>query len=365
MESNNTLIETYLKQGNVLPLKKYPVFIPTWDNQPEAPVPVLTIKGSPVLTYQNISVLIAQPGYGKSSICEAILSGVVSKDAKCLGIAVRAKKALYIDCERTDYDVHASWRRMVSRVGAGYKDGAVVFMGMRMVSSLEDRKRCIEQVLTEQPDIDLLIVDGAGDLVMDTNSLQEANEVKVWMRSLTAQYALSILTTLHPNPTDNKPRGHLGSEMLREAESILCVEVNGGVRKLTTDFKHGKNRNGGSAETFFKWCEDEGMMVETTADDYMQGQGADGVVKSPCNYFTEADVIQNAVDAVMGRDAYVYADLTKRWKDYITKHHPKCRAGNNGIQDLVKALTEQGYLLKAEGAKFAVYQNANPPMLEA
>ena len=50
------------------------VFKPGWNNKPQAIKTVLSLVGTRILSPGNISVLISQPGTGKSSICEAILA---------------------------------------------------------------------------------------------------------------------------------------------------------------------------------------------------------------------------------------------------------------------------------------------------
>lgn len=357
--SGNTLIDTFISQGGTLPEKKEPIFIPTWDNEPPLPKPIIDIQSIPVLTYQNISVLIAQPGFGKSSICEAILSKVISRDAPSFGINVDSKKALYIDCERTDIDVHTSWKRMMNRANTR-ETGAVIFMGMRMIAKFSERKKVIERVLNENPEIDLLIVDGAGDLVLDTNSLMEAVELKAWLRSLTSLHALSILTTLHPNPGDNKPRGHLGSEMLREAQSILIIEKQGEIRKLTTEFKHGKNRNGTDAETFFKWGDNESMMIQATRDDFISQGKEDyqGRKKMPpIAYFEQPEAISKAIDAIVGNEALGYSDFVIKTKQYILENHPGCSSGDNAIKLWISKLVDDKMVIKKDGKRHSIYEN--------
>jgi hypothetical protein len=363
----NTLTESFLKSGGKLPEKQNNaleglIFIPTWDNEPPPLKPVIHINGNPLLTYQNLSVLLAQPGFGKSSICEAILSKVASKEADAFGMDVDIKKALYIDCERTNLDVHASWKRMMQRGKLVDETDRVIFMGMRMIARLDQRKKAIEKALNDDKDIDLLIIDGAGDLVMDTNSLMEANELKVWLRELTSRHALSILTTLHPNPGDNKPRGHIGSELLREAESILAVEKHREIRKLTTEFKHGKNRNAGAVEIYFKYCDNEGMMIRATEDEYIAQGKADYQRKEkspPMVYFAmHPSELLKLLTNVIGKDAYQYGELIKRIKEYIKEVYGGCSNGDNVIKAWISKLVDERHLIKKDGTKYSVYTMA-------
>jgi len=48
------------------------VFIPNKHNKPPILKPVISINGVGILTHQNITCIIANPGSGKTSVCEAI-----------------------------------------------------------------------------------------------------------------------------------------------------------------------------------------------------------------------------------------------------------------------------------------------------
>ena len=93
------------------------VFCPNWNNRPIQQPPIVSINGVSFLTQDNIGVLVATVGYGKSSIFESILSNVLNKDCDCLGFEVgdSVKKAMFIDIERTQFDVWDSWYRMIKR----------------------------------------------------------------------------------------------------------------------------------------------------------------------------------------------------------------------------------------------------------
>ena len=239
------------------------VFIPTWDNKPLPRKPILSINGVGILRYQNMTCIIASPGMGKSSVCESIISSVINKDCDSLGFESDVKSVLYIDFERAQEDVWNSFYRTMNR--ANIKQGETTnkanIISLRNIATAKDRKAKIEELLQEYKP-ELLLLDGIGDVVNDTNSLEQCIEAKNWVRYINAEFKTSILTTLHPNPTTLKPRGHLGSETLREAEGILAITADAdGVRTLTSNFEHGKARNGGHATTFFEWSDEDNMFV--------------------------------------------------------------------------------------------------------
>ena len=148
------------------------VFLPDWNNKPKVLPAVLTLNGSSILTHQNLTSIIAAPGFGKSSICEAILASYLNPDVDCLGFKVdpNCRGVIYIDFERTNSDVWNSFSRMCRRAGISEGQGitGVQIAGMRSIPRLDERLSAIEVLLQKYP-CSLLILDGAGDMVTDTN----------------------------------------------------------------------------------------------------------------------------------------------------------------------------------------------------
>lgn len=241
------------------------IFIPNWNNQPPALPPVLILGGQSILTHQNVTAIIAKQGMGKSSICESILVSYLNPDADCLGFNVNkdCKGVIFIDFERTTSDVWNSFYRMCRRAGIsiGANVTGVQIAGMRAIPRLAERLEAIKYLLKNNP-CTLLLLDGAGDMVTDTNDLAQAIECRIFLRELTVKYNLSILTTLHPNPNSDKPRGHIGSEIIRESEGVLIIKKSeADCRLITSDFEHGKNRNGANVNSAFKWSDEVQMFI--------------------------------------------------------------------------------------------------------
>lgn len=252
------------------------VFIPSWDNKPIDVTPILSLGGTPILTYQNTSAIIALPGVGKSSICESICSSHLSKTVDNLGFEVSeaCSGVLYVDNERTNTDVWKSFNRICRRANIPYGNeiSEVTVAGLRSVPRLDERLKVIENLLDDKQ-YGLLLIDGAGDLVTDSNDLLQAIECRIWLREITVKYKISILTTLHPNPNSNKPRGHIGSEVHRESECVLLTKkIDDDTRVITSDFEQGKNRNNANITTAFTWSENELMFISANPEDIESGK---------------------------------------------------------------------------------------------
>lgn len=259
------------------------IFVPTWDNKPEEQSAVITLENKSILSPKNTTAIIAAPGFGKSSVCEAAITSYVNRDADCLGLLVDQciNGIIYVDFERTNIDVWNSFYRIARRAGLskGQILKNVLVAGMRSIPRLAERLKALEYLLNNNP-CGLLILDGAGDMVTDTNDLPQAIECRIFLREITVKYNLSILTTLHPNPGTLKPRGHIGSEILREAESVLVIKNFDNYRILTTDFEHGKNRNNSTASSAYSWNDEDKMFVSVDlADIETEKAGAKDLAK--------------------------------------------------------------------------------------
>jgi hypothetical protein len=273
------------------------IFIPDWDNRPAELPPVLTLGGLSILTHQNITAIIAKQGMGKSSNCESILASFLNPNADCLGYKVNedCNGVIYIDFERTTGDVWNSFYRMCRRAGISEGQGitGVKIAGMRSIPRLEERLEAIDYLLQNYP-CDLLLLDGAGDMVTDTNDLPQAIECRIFLRELTVKYDLSILTTLHPNPNSDKPRGHIGSEIIRESEGVLIIKKGeGDCRLITSDFEHGKNRNGANVQSAFKWSDEQQMFITIDVESVkMEAQAAKDEKKKLAMVDLVKDILQ-------------------------------------------------------------------------
>lgn len=245
------------------------VFYPNWNNRPPKANPIILLDNKRVLTQGNYMLVTSKAGTGKSSICEAIASNVLNPDCDSLGFKVslsnNRNKCLYIDTERTPQDSWLSWERMMTRakIFCPDEDNRVIFQNIKSVAFAE-RLKYTEEILKKNTDIGLVIIDGGGDFVMDINSVQETSKFTDWINSFNP--LISIVMTLHTNPENDKPRGHIGSEMLRRAECVMLLKkIEEDTRLITTDYLFGKVRNDSDKISFYyQWSANNEMFI--TAD---------------------------------------------------------------------------------------------------
>lgn len=93
---------------------------------------------------------------------------------------------------------------------------------------------CYESVYKNQ--IGMIIVDGAADLVEDTNDGPASKALAKKFMKITDDLHCHLITILHSNFGSKKPTGHLGSAILKKAETIAFVERNELTVKVTPDY---------------------------------------------------------------------------------------------------------------------------------
>jgi nucleoside-triphosphatase THEP1 len=333
--------------------------------KPPSKKPFVTFKNQNFLSSKNLSLIVAPPGSGKSSICESILASMLNKDCDSLGFKIdeeEVKTALFFDGER-DFDlVDSSTNRMHRRAKTQSKEGVKpLIIGLRETFKVEDKKKKIVQLVAHYKP-QLVIIDGMGDLVKSANSEEESNELYLWAMELITTYSLSILGTIHSNYGTEKARGHLGSELLRRCEGVVYVKVNGEGENTTKTISATKHRQSEAVKHSFKWNKEEGNNVSCE-------DPTTGVVKKPplIEALTKVDLLRLKESFSTGKDGkevmfkivggefpfftgeYTlnkFSELEQSLKAYLKENHPELNGGTNAIGNLIKDLTLKGHLLK-------------------
>lgn len=242
-------------------------YVPDEDNRPPVEPPLLTLNEIPLLGRGGIAMLVAAPGYGKSSVVEAVCSVAISASCDAFGLSTPSGiRTLLIDTERSRSHIWKAWDRVRRRAGvARPQDHGVLLTSYRPLDSVDALKRALHRdIRSWKPD--LVILDLASDFLLDSElDAAEARSFVSMLSTYADRHDLGILLTLHPTSTSESSKlgGHLGSRLAKKCESVLLLKKSAdGVRTLTTDFQHGKNRSGSDRiSSSFRWSDELHMHV--------------------------------------------------------------------------------------------------------
>ncbi len=294
------------------------LFYPNWTNSPPKQETVITLNEKRLLLSGGSLAICSKPAFGKSGICEGILANILSPNCDSLGFKVslanNRNKALYIDTERSQSESWESWERTYKRAGinAPTIDQRIIFGNFKAIS-IADRKAQVEAIMKLNHDIGLIVFDGAGDFLMDTNSISESCQFIDWINTFNP--AISVIYTLHTNPRDDKPRGHIGSELCRRANAVILLrKLDEGIREITSNFEFGKVRHDGDANSYYKFCTDKGMFVSA---DYAPKSAID--IEKNSQYKEMAEAIFN------GRPMLSFSTIVNGIMDTTAKTPDTCK----------------------------------------
>lgn len=177
-------------------------------------------------TLGNFSTIQGKAKSRKSTLTTALMAASIVGN----GLTVFAadlpddkRTVLLFDTEQDDYDVQITGNRVLSMIGrvATPPDNFHVYSFRQ--ASTKERLQYIESVLYQLSGVGVVIIDGIRDLVVDFNDLTEANDVIQKLMNWTAELKIHIIAVIHTNKGDNNARGHLGTELMNKAETVVSV----------------------------------------------------------------------------------------------------------------------------------------------
>ncbi len=181
------------------------------------------------LNYGGLSAVLGKQKSRKTFYLTNIMASVIGNcviDFKVRGYA-DDKKNLWFDTEQSKYYASRIPYRIVKKLGMNKHPDNFEFLSIKKYDT-DDRIRIINHYIENTKNLGLVIIDGVRDLVHDFNSLSECtdliNKIMYWVDTTNCHISL----VLHINPLkkgdDEKPRGHLGTEIQNKVESSIIIE---------------------------------------------------------------------------------------------------------------------------------------------
>jgi len=161
----------------------------------------------------------------KSLLIASYIGGNAHRYAPTIkGHDTKDKYVIEIDTEQSKYHCQKVFRRVAEIVGRNpdnYKPFSL--RGL----TVKERLQFIEYIFLESEfrgKIGLASIDGVADLVTHVNDEEQSYAVAQKLLEWSEKSNSHIITVLHRNFASNKPTGHLGSAVLKKAETVVFID---------------------------------------------------------------------------------------------------------------------------------------------
>jgi hypothetical protein len=141
------------------------------------------------------------------------------------GHDTKEKYVISFDTEQSKFHTQRVQRRVMEMVESDIYHNYKTF-ALRAYEPKE-RLQFIDYIINESEfknKIGLLSIDGFVDLVTDFNSLEQSSGLTEKLLQWTARGDMHITGILHKNFGTSKPVGHVGSSVLKKAETVVFIE---------------------------------------------------------------------------------------------------------------------------------------------
>lgn len=188
---------------------------------------ILYIGEAPVMSLENFSLFIGKAKSRKTFAMTLIMATFLVKVIQQLKTEYYGNKVrlCWFDTEQSKYYVQRAYRTALHL--AGITDAPQLEVYHLRSLSPQERQGVIDQVLyidNVNNDVLFAIIDGIRDLITSINDEEQATEIATWLMKVTEEKGLHIATVLHQNKGDNNARGHIGTELINKAQSVISIE---------------------------------------------------------------------------------------------------------------------------------------------
>ena len=192
------------------------------------PEPVIFQGDTVMLTKGNFSAVIGAAKSRKTFFVTAVAGAYLCPDEYLnLHAPKDAGSVLYVDTEMATGHVARVAKRIHRIAGLPTNQNSSKLNVLCLREYSPQQRKVIFELAIEYYNPMFVILDGIADLVDDVNDPKASSEVVTLLMKLTKEKDIHIMTVVHTNPGGDKPRGHLGSDVLRKAEGIYIVKNNG------------------------------------------------------------------------------------------------------------------------------------------
>lgn len=280
------------------------------------PDPLICCGGGMIVSRENLCVITGKPKACKTTFQSAMVASCMIGGRVLTFDAPHPLRILLADTEQAPFHLKRQCDRAFRLAGleSGGYDGLTV-LNLRPYTPTERYNYIVEAVEEVRPDI--VFIDGASDLITDTNDLQQSEALVSNLLTLTSRYGCGIVTIVHTNPgSTEKIRGHIGSTLERKCESSILLTREGMENTIKVSPKEARNR---PFEPFSVTLNEHGDLVLTTDD--VPRSATDWLIKlmEPGRYYKHGELVGLLTEKDFTTPNAKYAINSATSRGYIIK----------------------------------------------
>lgn len=187
---------------------------------------------TPIMTAGEFSAIVAVSKSKKSFLKSALLGAYIGGNSNLQFSNIKTHRdkdytILDFDTEMGSFYAQRTFRRVLEMVSQPYENYKS-YVTRHLTSS--QRLGLIDYCLKNQLElyketVKLVSIDGIADLVENTNDIIMSKEASDYIMRWTHEYNLHITTVIHKSGLTGKPLGHLGTYVLKKAETVIDLDL--------------------------------------------------------------------------------------------------------------------------------------------
>ena len=200
-------------------------------------IPVVKRHNTIICSEGNISAVVGEAKSKKTFLCTAMVGSLLdNKQRQQFGIQPNRCKVLWVDTEQSPAHIQKLLFRINILGGLPHNtpDPTIYMAALREATPSDRMNIVINGITAHNPK--LVVIDGISDLMNNTNCLEESEALVAKLLALSSIHNCHIMCVLHTNPNSDKARGHLGSTLMRKAESVIYVHKTGEISMVKPQY---------------------------------------------------------------------------------------------------------------------------------
>ncbi len=298
-------------------------------------------------TLGNFSMIIGKAKSRKSFFLNIAVSAVLSDDKlmnQFKGCLPAGKNiVLYFDTEQSKYHVQKALQRICRQIHVEEPKSLKVF-GLRSEPPSE-RLQLIEYAITSTENLGFVVIDGIKDLITSINDEAEATMIASKLLKWTEEQNIHIVTVLHQNKGDNNARGHIGTELVNKAETVLSVSKHEKDKEISTvEAEQCRNRE---PEPFaFRIVNELPALIEDFEFKQITSREKTALQELPT--YRQRTILHTVFSK---NESYMYGELVRQIK-LTAEHEIGEKFGENRVKHFITHCKNEGWILQ-QGEKKA------------